>query len=234
MTLTQPAIDEAVKLASTSQAYWFVQLTAEVSEAATTVARFVNHSGAEIEYPTGSGTTWYPFAFTPPKIRGDMDGSIPRAEISVSNARGELIHYVDRAGGFIGKPVTAYLASSANLSSLDDAWQVFSGTVASATANLEAITFSIGFVDLQDYVFPKRAFQRDRCDLILGGQGCFFQFPTIGQTGFGDPTVMLCDRTLDGPGGCVVHGNNERARGLTVTHPAQFGGFPSIPLGGRR
>jgi hypothetical protein len=230
---TQVALDELAKQASTVPHYWFVQLITDQTPDLTVGVRVVN-APQVIEFPTGSGNAWDPAAFKAPTFHDDSEGTIPRLDLTITDPAGEILTWCDRGAGFSGRDCTIWLCSAANVADTANAVHALTLKVAEVNANDTSVTFSLGLLSLLSIPFPRRKYQRDRCDLPFTGDGCFFRLPSIGQVGYGDPTIIVCDKTLDGPAGCRHHGDNEVARGLPRNHPLQFGSCKSIPMGPRR
>lgn len=233
LALPQEVLDQAFRLGNTNPWVWLMELVVERTVFATVKFRFVNSNvPVPVEFPAGSGKRYYPYPFRAPDLPSDSEGSVPKLTVILSSGGYEGIRYMDARDGLVGNDISLWRVNLGALASASFG-VLINGRVSGVVADASAIQLTIGLIDLFKIDYPRDLWQRDRCRHRFTGPGCLFRRPGPSELGYGLPEIMFCDKTLLGPGGCKVHGDNEVARGLTRNHPAQYGGAYSIPIGRR-
>lgn len=202
-------VGEKNKLHQPSPWIWLL----EVSVSDTESARIANYQ----QNVTWNGDTYYSFPFSIGEIQQSAEGQLPTLNISVANVSREVQEILDANDGLARQKVWLRLVHADHLANADAVLED-RFTILQATANVNAVTFQLGRVDLFDLEVPRRRYSRDYCQHVYKGTVCGYQ---------GD--LPSCDHTLDGANGCERHGVDEFNRGLEKKHPRRFGGAPAIP-----
>jgi lambda family phage minor tail protein L len=170
------------------------------------------------------GNTYSPFPITHTVIKQTESGSLPSVTMTVSNVSREIIGTLESYEGLIGQPVRLILtnlrAISVNQGVIEHDFKIIS-----ISATEEAVAAELGDVSMYENFFPSQRMMRHSCRHQYRSAGCGYSVPSTDTTNY----LSTCDKSLDGPNGCRVHGTSETAAGVAVVHPGRFGGFPGIP-----
>lgn len=206
---SDPAKQAAIGRTSDEQPYvWLFDV--EIPTDPPTRVR-ITTAGEPVEYEfasDGSPLVWQPYPFTVESIRENTESDLPSIRVAVSNIAREVQALIEEYDGLIGQPCRLRLVHLGTLAA--GAYIIYRGEVISLTADEQVIGFEMGSYSLQRQLMPSQRALRDYCRFKYKGNRC-------GYTG----ALPSCDKTLNGPNGCVVHDNEER-----------FGGFPSMPKPG--
>jgi phage-related protein len=161
-----------------------------------------------IQYLTdsaGEPITWSPFPVRHEGIEMSSDGAQEVLRISVGNVTREAQALIELYDGLTNQDVRVYLVNVAALGDPIPFVEV-KGKVVSSVASERAAAFSIGVGNLLRTFLPRTRILRKFCRHQYKGAACAYSGAIVG-----------CDKTLDGPNGCIVHANADR-----------FGGFPGV------
>ena len=173
---------------------------------------------------TFRGNVYSPFPVTHTVTKQDDRGGLPSVSLSVSNVSREIIATLESNNGLIGQPVRVLLTHEFILTTgesiIEHDFKV-TGTVATE----EGVQMGLGDLSMYDSYVPAQRMLRSYCRHQYRGPGCGYSVDEA-DTFY----LAACDKSLDGPNGCVVHGTSESDAGVAVLHPDRFGGFPGIPV----
>lgn len=157
----------------------------------------------------------FPFDYKPP--RRDTEGSIEDAVLSLANVSLEIMANLELYDGLEGQPCKVMVVHeddlTAGVATIEEDYEIKDVDV-----DENQTSARLGHVNLILRPFPARAAMADHCTVQYKG-------PLCGYVG----TITTCDKGLDTPNGCQVHGDDELAAGLPVLHPARMGAFLSMP-----
>ena len=167
---------------------------------------------------TGQGVTWQPFPVTHSPIKEDNRSSLDDLNVVVGNANRAVQFYVDNYD-LIGQPAILRFVLASELqsgvASIEERYEILG-----IESNARQVSLRCGRPNILQEAFPKELATRTTCRFPYRGARC-------GYVGVG---LSSCDKTLDGPNGCEVHGAQEVAEGLTKLHPARIGSYPGMPI----
>ena len=166
-----------------------------------------------------------PFPIAHSVDRQDLEGGLPTVSLTVSNVSREIISALEQYDGLVGQPVRIMLTARDLLGLTGEALIDQAFKVISTSANETAVTAQLGDLSLYDTFVPSTRMLKDSCRHQYRGLECGYAVPSANAF-----YLSTCDKSLDGPNGCVVHGASETDAGMNlVLHPERFGGFPGIP-----
>lgn len=157
---------------------------------------------------TGADIVYTKWPFQVEDLNEDSGASLPTITVTVSNITREIQAFIEEYDGLVGQQCELQLVNVSTLAS--GAYLEYTGEVIALQADESAVALEVGSYNLQRQVFPSNRALKNFCRHRYQGNRC-------GYTG----SLPTCDKSLNGPDGCVVHGNEPR-----------FGGFPSIPRPG--
>lgn len=167
----------------------------------------------------------FPLAFSP--FSEASDSRNPNLTITAFNASGELQAFLDAADGFVDKDLVLRLIHTSELTdapALEITFQIIG-----ATAEFDNVTWTLGTLDLYKIRVPHQKFLRGHCrnpyNTPTRQSAGSIVSRVCGYVG----SLTKCDKTLNGPNGCIVHGDDEVTNGNPRLHPLRFGGAPGIP-----
>jgi len=211
--LTAALVTEKNKLHSTTPFIWLFELV--VSD--TVMARITSYQ----TNVTFNGNLFYAFPCTIGPIESNSESRVDSLQLIVANISREIQGILDgtdgSGDGLTRKRVFARLVHSAHLAD-PASGLLFDYRIITATATWETVTFTLGSYDLWGKESPKRRFVRAHCGWTYKSNDCGY---------VGD--LATCDKTLSGPMGCKIHGDDEVAHSLPRLHPKRAGMFPGIP-----
>lgn len=163
-----------------------------------------------------NGNIYYPASISVGEIRDSSDGSLNSLSLSVGNVSRQLqdLIYQKKLADKTLRIIVAPSAAPDHIPAVEWSFEIISHT----TSALE-VAFLLGHANLFNEPFPKNRIWRTRC-------GWIFKDPSSCQY---IGTLLTCDRTYDGPNGCVAHGADELANSLPQIHPMFFGGYIATP-----
>jgi lambda family phage minor tail protein L len=204
-------------LATGAQWVWLYEI--EVPTDPATRYRFVGTP----EQVTFRGNVYYPFPITHTVMRATESGDLPSLTVTVSNVSREIIATLEAHQGLIGQSARIILT---NMEALTTGKPIIEQDfrVMTMTATEEACAAQLGDISLYETFFPGQRMMRNFCRHQYRSAACGYSVPTSHAN-----YLSTCDKSLDGPNGCQVHGASETAAGTAVIHPNRFGGFPGIP-----
>lgn len=231
--LAQQTLDEFQRLNSEESCAVLLNIVLSVSTVATVRAALCDQRTSSISF---QGVNYRGANFTKPSFSLNSDNRLETIEIGMSTVDPFIATMVHRLRGLHDAPVRIYWITEAYTATANAA-KTLDAIVLDCVETYGSATFTLGRPDLTAIGLPRDVYNADGCVFQLGGRGCRFQFPTFGQIGYGDPTVMTCTNRHDGIGGCVHHGDNEVARmnagqlpfGARL-HPANFGAQRALPV----
>ena len=153
---------------------------------------------------TGADIIYEKWPFDVEDLSEDTGASLPGITISISNITREIQAFIEEYDGLEGEPCKLQLVNVTTLAS--GAYLEYSAQILTSQADESVVAVEIGSYDLQRQVFPSNRAIKLFCRHRYQGIRC-------GYTG----SLPTCDKSLNGPDGCVVHENED-----------SFGGFPSI------
>lgn len=223
MTISANHHVELNKLSSTSPWIWLFEMRHSETEAyrVTPYTRQV----------TFGGNIFYPAWVAIGEIPKSSDGDNATLAVTVRDPSRELQTVLDENEGFTDRVLLIQLAHSDHLA--DGAAFAETFRVVSTAVTWEGATFTCGAYDLFASKVPRNLFLRSKCRWTYRSasgaitEECGYQEITQGAG------LATCDKTLSGPNGCIVHGQDEVANGFERLHPRRFGGFPGIPANRR-
>lgn len=186
---------------------WLVEIPIP-DEVSPEIARLTSHSES-VSFDvnsSGEALVFTPRQLTIEPIREDSKATQQALSLTVSNADLGLLALVDAYDGLEGQTVRLMCVSLELLipgSQFIDA----TGEIQQVSTTQRSLTFDLGRTDISRSRFPANRVQSDHCPFAYKGARC-------GYTG----ALPSCDKTLNGPNGCVTHDNASR-----------FGGFPGVP-----
>ena len=205
-------------LATDGQWVWLYEV--EVPTTPPTRYRFAKNN-QEVRF---RGNLYYPFPVTHTVLKQTESGSLPSLTMTVSNVSREVMATLEAHGGLIGQPVRLILtnlrAITSNQSVIEHDFKIIS-----VSATDLAVAAALGDVSMYENFFPAQRMMRHACRHQYRSAGCGYSVAATDTTNY----LSTCDKTLDGPNGCRVHGTSETAAGVAVVHPGRFGGFTGIP-----
>lgn len=217
MTIPLVFFNEKNLLATGDRWIWLYEI--EVPTSPETRYRFVR----DMEQVTFRGNIYYPFPVSHSPIKEDIEGSLPTISLTVSNISREVMSTLENYSGLIGQPVRIILTHELALST-GAAVAEHDFKILGTTATDQAVSAKLGDISLYEVTVPATRMLKHYCRHQYRGSGCGYAV---------DPAdanyIATCDKTLDGPNGCSVHGTSESDAGVAVVHPDRFGGFPGIP-----
>jgi lambda family phage minor tail protein L len=189
----------------------------EVSVSDTEVFRLTNNETAI----TWNSQQFSPFPIDFESFEETSSGDLPYLNVAVGNVDQMLTGYLENQNGLLDREVVIRIVHTGNLSSNIAA--IESKLIIRATSvNDSTVTFKLSHHPFFEVNFPHQRYMRHRCRHQFKSAECGWD-QTKSST-----TSTTCDKTLDGPNGCVFHGNLYDA-GETKVHPDRFGGFPGVP-----
>lgn len=207
--MTAPSADllaEAVKQRSSGVWMWLfaIELATDATESRWLLV--TSHS----EPVTFDGEIYAPWRVRFQRLDSGAPGDLATERILFSNAGGVAAEYLRLFDGLRGKRIVIRLVNSLLLSSASHSIP-HTFEIADSRTDTASAQIMVGQLPLHDRRAPSRRFSRLVCGVAFRGSFCGW---TASQGGDADS----CDRTLDGPNGCVAHGNTPR-----------FGGQPAMP-----
>lgn len=215
--LSQAVFEAAQRLDSIDPFIWLYEL--EVPTTPQTRYRF---AGRYPEQVTFRGNIYYPFPCSHSETTENTDGDINQTSLTVGNISQQIVTTLETHGGFVGQPCRMLLVNRLDLASGNPVIEQ-DFTVRETAYNDEAVTLQLAVYNPYRTHFPSLRLMRGHCRFMYRGPGCGYSVP-VSSGG-----LATCDKSYDGPNGCVVHGENEVAQGHTQSHPERFGGFQGIP-----
>lgn len=184
-----------------------------------TLGLFITSHTASVTF---NGQVYQRAAITREVIDKDTRGSIPSLRVSIGNIDGQAVLL---AGQYplSGRTVTVQLVNTATIGT---ATAVITERYAfqECEANDLWLVCTLGILSPMDIPFPRRRFQRNRCDNVYGDDLCGYDRTRAGA-------LATCDLTYNQSNGCSVHGDDEVAAGRPRQHTHNFGGCPSLLRG---
>lgn len=205
------------QLAGVEAFLWLYEV--EVPTSPQTRYRFVGRHPTSVQY---RGNTYYPAPISHEAAGDDTEGNLPEATISIGNATRELMETLETYSGLVGQPVRILLVHRSQLLS-GEAIIEQDFTIADVSADENAVSARLALYNAYRTRFPSRRLTRGFCRFQYRSAECGYAVPIA------DDGLETCDKSLDGPNGCEVHGASEVAAGFAQLHPARFGGAPGIP-----
>ena len=204
-------------LASQGRWVWLYEL--EVPTDPPTRYRFIRDP-AQILF---RGNIYAPFPITHSEVTESDQADLPSLKLTASNASREIIAVLNAHNGLVGQPCRVILTHSLVIPTNDSVWEE-DFTILDTTANDEAVTCTLGNMNLYEARLPGERLMRFYCRHEYKGGLCGYAVSTA------HPAYLdTCDKSLRGLNGCNAHGDSEQAAGIQQVHPASFGGFPGIP-----
>lgn len=189
-------------------------IVADETVSATTRFRLVNQP-QQIVY---DGKTFYPFPIAFSQLDTLTDGSLPTAELTLSNVSRELPRYLEVGAGFVGNTVTVVEVSKASLSPAQAVTRTY--TITAASMDADAVTFTLETEDPHKTRAASMDYSRTRCRHRYGDDGCRF----VLHSGL-PANLQTCNKSI---ADCVERGQYEVDNGRARMHPRQYGSFPMI------
>lgn len=202
-------IAEANKKRSTSAWFWLYDIELQTNA---TESRWLSLAGTD-EDVTYRGRTYLAFPVTHGDLESTGGGSIPSADLTVSNIGGAAAELLRTYGGLEDRRVRIRYVHE-TLVSLDIDTIAHDTRIVAAAVRNDVVVLKLGEPPLHSLNFPGRNFGRLTCGYPFRSPRCGW---VSGQGGDEDS----CDFGLDTSNGCASHSNT-----------ARFGGFASLP-GGR-
>lgn len=172
---------------------------------------------------TSSGTplVYSPFPVTHSEIRETAAGDLVQFSIQVGNPSLFLAAIMEEHDGLKGRACVVRLVDSLHLD--NPAAQIrFDMEVIDPTfMNEKLLQVTLGKYNVTQLSSPPHKYTRHVCGSRVEYKGVL-----CGYVG----SLATCDRSLDGPNGCTMHGDDEVANGLPRQHPERFGGRHAIPF----
>jgi len=205
-------------LATGNQWIWLYEI--EVPTDPATRYRFIR-SPQQITF---RGNIYYPFPIMHDVMKESDSGNLPSLTLTVSNVSREIIATLESHNGLIGQPVRIILTNLAGYAQgqrmLEEDFRIMA-----MTAGEKACTAQLGDISLYETFFPAQRMMRHYCRHQYRSAACGYNVD-VGDGAY----LATCDKSLDGPNGCEVHGASETSAGMDpAVHPDRFGGFPGIP-----
>jgi len=204
-------------LATGGQWLWLYEI--EVPTDPPTRYRFTRNP----EAVTFRTNVYSPFPITHSVVKETDAGDLPTINLTVSNVSREIIGALELHGGLIDQPVRILLTHQEMLLTAKAVIE-HDFKILSTTATEEAVTANLGDISLYETFFPGQRMMRHYCRHHYRSSGCGYAVSTVNAH-----YLSGCDKSLDGPNGCAVHGTSETNAGVAKIHPDRFGGFPGIP-----
>ena len=211
------AFAEKNKLATGARFIWLYEI--EVPTATATRYRLTSNPDSV----TFRGNTYSPFPIAHSEVKQDSEGNLPTITMTVSNVSREVIATLENHAGLIGQPVRIMLVHELSLLT-NDAVIEQDFKITGSTANDQSVTAQLGDISLYESTVPGHRMMRLYCRHQYRSADCGYSVDSAHAN-----YLSTCDKTLNGPNGCEVHGTSETAAGVTKVHPDRFGGFPGIP-----
>lgn len=219
--LTQPEIAQVNRLEIAEPFVWLLEI--EVPTDPPTRYR-LNNSNQSLEFGTdgdGAPMFYYPFPFEVGVIQRDAEGGQFNMTVSASNISREIQASIEAYTGLIGQPVRIALISKALLAANKPILD-FKGEILTHVASATEVSMEVGEPSSYKRKFPALRVLPHVCSFDYGGLLCGYDTTRSGA-------LATCSKFLEGENGCREHGDDEEAAGLTVRHPARFGGYPGVP-----
>ena len=171
---------------------------------------------------TFNGRTYSRAAIKRDAMSKDTRGSIPTTRVSIGNVDGQAVLI---AGQYrlSGRPVTVQLVNTSLIGTSTAVITERFSILESEASDLWLVV-TLGLQSPMDLPFPRRRYQRNRCDNVYGDDLCGYNTARSGA-------LVACDLTFDKANGCKIHGDDEVAAGLPRQHTHNFGGCPGIAKG---
>lgn len=216
MTISLPTgyADEKNRLYQVSPWIWLIEIWADDS---TTIG--ITPYIENVEWPTGSGNTYYAYPVLPPAWQASSEGEMPSAKMTIPNPDGQLTPILDTYGGLRDRRVVSRLAHADLLSQSTIPTVIWD--IEKVTARREAIDFHVGPRHVHAHEIPRHLFSRSLCRWQFGSEECGYNLLRP------DAKFTACPKTFEA---CIERGDDEVAGGLQRLHPRRFGAFPAIAV----
>lgn len=168
------------------------------------------------------GHTYSTFPISHTGAESDTEANLPETTLTVSNVSRELIATLEAYGGLVGQSVRIMLVNRLDLNS-GQAAEEQDWRITRVSYDEQSIQATLSLYNLYRTRFPALRLMRTHCRWQYRGPECGYSLAV------GDGGLASCDKSLDGPNGCEVHGQSEADAGVEVLHPNRFGGAPGIP-----
>jgi len=161
---------------------------------------------------------YMPFPIGHEDLEENSAGDLPSCRLSFSNVTREFSRYLWIGRGMVGNQVVIRLVNAGLLADpsavIEWEWEVRGATVSET-----GVVLSLELPNFYSITTPTGIYARDRCN---------FRYRDPETCGYvGD--LPFCDKTILGPMGCLVHGQDEAAAGRPIRHPRINRAFPGIP-----
>lgn len=199
------------KMQSSVDWLWLLQLEADVATAARTLFRLTDSPEQAVLNVGGPLWTFYPFPMQFGDIVQAADGNVQSLSVTLSNVTRELIPYLFKGDGFMGRKANIYQVARSSLALVDGLPHEFK--IVAAASDLANVTLTLaGPVDYR-FLLPQEQLGRF-CGNVYQDEVCAYRGP-----------LTSCKFTLTD---CAAHGDEMVARGYPRQHPARFNGFVAL------
>lgn len=170
------------------------------------------------------------FNFSMGELKQGTDGSVPDTEVQASNIMRALQGVIEEYAGIVGANLYLYAVNTANPAGEPDLALAF--TVKGTASDAKLVRFKLGASSPLRRLFPIHMYRPNFCVWTYNSPalqaataaaiaaGTPLKDPPGIQCGYGGP-MPTCSHTIDGPIGCIAHGNLVR-----------IGTFPGIDTNG--
>ena len=195
--------------------FWLIRFQISPSEIV-----YITTNNESVEF---DGNTYHPFPVSIGDITEYGDGSLPEVMVEVQDPERLLGPMLYDNIGFTDAPVELLKVHADHLTPEDVAEGYRYVVQATEPASETSYRFRLAEKPLLRTQSPRERILPGKCRFSYGGAQCGYDLTRTGA-------LPTCDLTLNGANGCVAHGDDEDAAGLTRRHPRRFGGFPTVPI----
>ena len=170
----------------------------------------------EVEFPEGSDNKFYPYPVEWEGFEEGLDGDFSGTNLRVSNADRQLQPHLDEYRGFTDLVCVVRAVHEDYLDAT--AYRETAYEIADCSASWDSVSVKLGASPLFSQIFPSQRYNRIHCRAGYKTDACGYIGP-----------LPTCSHLLEGPNGCIAHGDDEVARGMVRIHPKFFKAEPDIP-----
>jgi len=208
MPITDSFRDEKNKQSNKPVLLFSMQVTDMVTE-------YFTEYPINVQYPTGTGPTYTAIPIKVKSIPAAAFGESDSILVTLSNVTSDIANIIHRNNGFEGRAVNIKLVWE-NLLDDDDAYQEDIFMVDAWKVPGDEAEFILRPFLFKKITLPKRRIQKI-CNQPYKSEGCWHGSWDAGwhaPAGFVD--TGSCDRSYDGPNGCLAHANGVRFGGVFI------------------